>query len=68
MACLRDAIAQALQHGYAHHIQRLTVTGLFALLLGVRPQQVHAWYRSVYDDAVEWMERPSALRMSQYGD
>jgi deoxyribodipyrimidine photolyase-related protein len=44
------------------------VTGLFALLLGVRPQQVHAWYLSVYVDAVEWVELPNTLGMSQYGD
>ena len=68
MACLRDAITQTLQHGYAHHIQRLMVTGLFALLLGVRPQQVHRWYLSVYVDAVEWVELPNTLGMSQYGD
>jgi deoxyribodipyrimidine photolyase-related protein len=68
MACLRDAITQTLAHGYAHHIQRLMVTGLFALLLGVRPQQVHAWYLSVYVDAVEWVELPNTLGMSQYGD
>jgi deoxyribodipyrimidine photolyase-related protein len=68
MACLRDAITQTLHHGYAHHIQRLMVTGLFALLLGVRPQQVHEWYLSVYVDAVEWVELPNTLGMSQYGD
>ncbi len=68
MACLRDAITQTLAHGYAHHIQRLMVTGLFALLLGVRPQEVHAWYLSVYVDAVEWVELPNTLGMSQYGD
>ncbi len=68
MACLRDAINQTLEHGYAHHIQRLMVTGLYALLLGVRPQQVHAWYLSVYVDAVEWVELPNTLGMSQYGD
>ncbi len=68
MACLRDAITQTLAHGYAHHIQRLMVTGLFTLLLGVRPQQVHAWYLSVYVDAVEWVELPNTLGMSQYGD
>ncbi len=68
MACLRDAITQTLQHGYAHHIQRLMVTGLYALLLGVRPQQVHQWYLSVYVDAVEWVELPNTLGMSQYGD
>ena len=68
MACLRDAITQTLQHGYAHHIQRLMVTGLFTLLLGVRPQQVHGWYLAVYVDAVEWVELPNTLGMSQYGD
>jgi len=68
MACLKDAITQTLQHGYAHHIQRLMVTGLYALLLGVRPQAVHAWYLSVYVDAVEWVELPNTLGMSQYGD
>lgn len=68
MACLRDALKQTLAHGYAHHIQRLMVTGLFALMFGVRPQQVHAWYLAVYVDAVEWVELPNTLGMSQYAD
>jgi deoxyribodipyrimidine photolyase-related protein len=68
MACLADAIGQTLRLGYAHHIQRLMVTGLYALLLGVRPQEVHVWYLSVYVDAVEWVELPNTLGMSQYGD
>ena len=68
MACLRDAIGQTLMHGYAHHIQRLMVTGLYALLFGVHPKQVHAWYLSVYVDAVEWVELPNTLGMSQYAD
>ena len=68
MACLRDAITQTLDHGYAHHIQRLMVTGLFGLLLGVEPQQLHAWYLAVYVDAVEWVELPNTLGMSQYAD
>ncbi|WP_418314783.1 cryptochrome/photolyase family protein [Piscinibacter sakaiensis] len=68
MACLREVITQTLAHGYAHHIQRLMVTGLFALLFGARPQQVHAWYLAVYVDAVEWVELPNTLGMSQYGD
>jgi deoxyribodipyrimidine photolyase-related protein len=67
-ACLRDAIGQTLRHGYAHHIQRLMVTGLFALLLGVRPRAVHAWYLAVYVDAVEWVELPNTLGMSQFAD
>ena len=68
MACLRDAIVQTLNHGYAHHIQRLMVTGLYALLLGVAPKQVHAWYLGVYVDAVEWVELPNTLGMSQFAD
>jgi deoxyribodipyrimidine photolyase-related protein len=67
-ACLRDAIGQTLRLGYAHHIQRLMVTGLFALLLGVDPRHVHAWYLAVYVDAVEWVELPNTLGMSQFAD
>jgi deoxyribodipyrimidine photolyase-related protein len=68
LRCLADAIGQTLELGYAHHIQRLMVTGLFALLYGVEPRQVHAWYLSVYVDAVEWVELPNTLGMSQYAD
>ncbi|MEJ2896247.1 cryptochrome/photolyase family protein [Bordetella avium] len=68
MACLREVLHQTLALGYAHHIQRLMVAGLFALLLGVRPQQLHAWYLAVYVDAVEWVELPNTLGMSQYAD
>ncbi|GAB4360508.1 MAG: cryptochrome/photolyase family protein [Bryobacter sp.] len=68
MECLRQAIGQTLEYGYAHHIQRLMVTGLFALLLGVEPKQVHEWYLAVYVDAVEWVELPNTLGMSQFAD
>ncbi|MEI6052263.1 MAG: cryptochrome/photolyase family protein [Opitutaceae bacterium] len=68
MNCLRQSIGQTLQHGYAHHIQRLMVTGLYTLLLGVEPQQVHEWYLACYVDAVEWVELPNTLGMSQYAD
>jgi deoxyribodipyrimidine photolyase-related protein len=67
-ACLRDTLAQTLKYGYAHHIQRLMVTGLFALLLGVKPRAVHQWYLAIYIDAVEWVELPNTLGMSQYAD
>ena len=67
-ACLRECILQTLTSGYAHHIQRLMVTGLLALLLGVRPRRVHEWYLAVYADAVEWVELPNTLGMSQYAD
>jgi len=68
MACLREVIGQTLRLGYAHHIQRLMVTGLFALLLGVNPKEVHTWYLAVYVDAVEWVELPNTLGMSQFAD
>jgi deoxyribodipyrimidine photolyase-related protein len=68
LACLRETVRQTLGLGYAHHIQRLMVTGLFALLLGVRPREVHAWYLAVYVDAVEWVELPNVLGMSQFAD
>jgi deoxyribodipyrimidine photolyase-related protein len=68
MACLKDAIGQTLEYGYAHHIQRLMVTGLFALLLGVDPKALHEWYLAVYVDAVEWVELPNTIGMSQYAD
>jgi deoxyribodipyrimidine photolyase-related protein len=68
MNCLREAITQTLDYGYAHHIQRLMVTGLFALLLGADPKEVHQWYLAVYVDAVEWVELPNVLGMSQFAD
>jgi len=68
MACMQATIGQSLQHGYAHHIQRLMVTGVYAHLLGVKPQAVHEWYLGVYVDAVEWVELPNVLGMSQYAD
>ncbi|REK24680.1 MAG: cryptochrome/photolyase family protein [Planctomycetota bacterium] len=68
MNCLRQAITQTLDHGYAHHIQRLMVTGLFCLLLGVDPREVHQWYLAIYVDAVEWVELPNSLGMSQFAD
>jgi deoxyribodipyrimidine photolyase-related protein len=68
MACLADVLGQTLSRGYAHHIQRLMVTGLYALLLGVRPVEVHRWYLAVYVDAVEWVELPNVIGMSQHAD
>ena len=68
MQCLAQSITQTLELGYAHHIQRLMVTGLFAQLLGVKPQAIHAWYLGIYVDAVEWVEMPNTLGMSQYAD
>jgi deoxyribodipyrimidine photolyase-related protein len=68
MKCLAETIGQTLKYGYAHHIQRLMVTGLYALLLGVRPREIHEWYLAVYVDAVEWVELPNVIGMSQFAD
>lgn len=68
MRCLREVIGQTLEQGYAHHIQRLMVTGLYALMLGVAPKELHGWYLAVYVDAVEWVELPNVIGMSQYAD
>ncbi len=68
MSCLHHAITQTKEEAYAHHIQRLMVTGNFAMLAGVDPHQVHEWYLAVYADAYEWVELPNTLGMSQFGD
>jgi len=68
MACLSQAVGQTKTDAYAHHIQRLMVTGNFALLAGVDPYQVHEWYLAVYADAYEWVEAPNVIGMSQFAD
>lgn len=68
MACMAHSIQQSLDYAYAHHIQRLMVTGNFALLAGVHPDAVDAWYLGIYIDAIEWVEMPNTRGMSQYAD
>jgi deoxyribodipyrimidine photolyase-related protein len=68
MACMAAAIGQTREEAYAHHIQRLMVTGNFALLAGVDPHELHEWYLAVYADAFEWVEAPNTIGMSQFAD
>jgi len=68
MACMAAVIGQTRDLAYAHHIQRLMVTGNFALLAGVDPAHVHRWYLEVYADALEWVEAPNVIGMSQFAD
>ncbi|MEH6648224.1 cryptochrome/photolyase family protein [Sulfitobacter sp.] len=68
MACMAAAIDQTAREAYAHHIQRLMVTGNFALLAGIDPGQVADWYLEVYADAFEWVEAPNVVGMSQFAD
>jgi deoxyribodipyrimidine photolyase-related protein len=68
MKCLGHSINQSLDYAYAHHIQRLMVTGNFALLAGIHPDQVDAWYLGIYIDAIEWVEITNTRGMSQFAD
>ena len=68
MRCMAQVVGQTRDEAYAHHIQRLMVTGNFALLAGVDPAEVHEWYLAVYADAIEWVEAPNTVGMSQFAD
>ena len=68
MRCMERAVGQTESDAYAHHIQRLMVTGNFALLAGIEPHAVHEWYLGVYIDAFEWVEAPNVIGMSQFAD
>lgn len=68
MACVKAAVTQTKEQAYAHHIQRLMITGNFALLAGIDPYVLHEWYLSVYADAYEWVELPNTVGMSQFAD
>lgn len=68
MNCLKHSIHQSLEFSYAHHIQRLMITGNFALLAGVHPDEVDAWYLGIYIDALDWVEITNTRGMSQFAD
>lgn len=68
MRCMQKAIGQSLEHAYAHHIQRLMVTGNFALLAGIHPDEVDRWYLGIYIDALDWVEITNTRGMSQFAD
>ena len=68
MRCMSEAIGQSLETSYAHHIQRLMITGNFCLLAGIEPDEVDAWYLGIYIDAIEWVEMPNTRGMSQFSD
>jgi deoxyribodipyrimidine photolyase-related protein len=68
MHCLAQAIGQTIEFAYAHHIQRLMVTGNYALLIGADPDEVERWYLEVYADAYEWVEQPNVRGMVLFGD
>lgn len=68
MRCMAEAIGQTKRYAYAHHIQRLMITGNFALLAGLSPAEVNEWYLLVYADAYEWVELPNTHGMALHAD
>jgi deoxyribodipyrimidine photolyase-related protein len=68
MFCMAEAVRHTREHAYSHHIQRLMITGNFALLAGLDVKQVQEWYLAVYSDAYEWVEMPNTLGMALFGD
>ena len=68
MNCMKQSINDTMQYGYAHHIQRLMVTGMFGILAELNPREVEAWYLAVYVDAVEWVELPNVAGMALYAN
>jgi len=68
MNCMQQAVGQTLKYGYAHHIQRLMVTGIFGLLAEIAPKEIEDWYLAAYVDAVEWVELPNVAGMALYAN
>jgi deoxyribodipyrimidine photolyase-related protein len=68
MRCMAHSLGQTRREALSHHIQRLMVTGNFALLAGVIPEEICAWYLAVYADAFEWVELPNTLGMVMHAD
>ncbi|NRQ41223.1 cryptochrome/photolyase family protein [Rheinheimera sp. YQF-2] len=68
MRCMQQAVQHTIEHAYSHHIQRLMITGNFALLAGLSVEQVTDWYLAVYADAYEWVELPNTLGMALFAD
>jgi deoxyribodipyrimidine photolyase-related protein len=68
MNCMREALSHTIEHAYSHHIQRLMITGNFALIAGLDPKAVHEWYLAVYADAYEWVEAPNTIGMALFAD
>ncbi|WP_185020642.1 cryptochrome/photolyase family protein [Histidinibacterium lentulum] len=68
MRCISECVEQTREEAYAHHIQRLMVTGNFALLAGIAPREIHDWYMAAYADAYEWVMAGNTIGMTQFAD
>jgi deoxyribodipyrimidine photolyase-related protein len=68
MNCLKQCVTDTIKYSYNHHIQRLMVLGNFALLAGIKPDDVNYWFLVVYSDAYEWVELPNVSGMILFAD
>ena len=68
MNCMQHVVGQTMQFGYAHHIQRLMITGMFGVTAEILPQALCDWYLAVYVDAVEWVELPNTAGMALFAN
>ena len=68
MFCIAEAVTMLRRYGVNHHIQRLMITGNFALIAGLDPQAVNEWYWLAYTDAYEWVVSPNVLGLALYAD
>lgn len=68
MKCIDESMHHVMEHAYTHHIERLMVLGLYAMLLGVHPQKLHIWHMALFADAIDWVSMPNVMGMSQYAD
>ena len=65
---IKDAVETTHKNAYAHHIQRLMITGNYALLTGIAPKAINEWYWIVYVDAYHWVELPNVIGMATFSD
>ncbi|MBF2077677.1 MAG: cryptochrome/photolyase family protein [Synechococcales cyanobacterium T60_A2020_003] len=68
MNCLHQTLAQVERTGYAHHIQRLMVLANFALIAGLKPQEVESWFHAAFIDAHDWVMQPNVIGMGLFAD
>lgn len=68
MKCMSEALTSVVDRAHGHHIERLMITGNFALIAGIHPTRVHEWYLGMYADAIDWVTAPNTVGMALHAD